>query len=125
MASKVMLLGQVLHREVLKPQVVNVRVMQQVFDKRLNMFFPESKDYKVIEQEEKVNSGDIVRIEQLSEKLTVEVEHRVVEVVFPIGRTVDPVTGRRCRGMHFIDENSRQEEADRIAKANVPDNFSL
>ncbi|GFS27429.1 28S ribosomal protein S17, mitochondrial [Elysia marginata] len=125
MASKVMLLGQVLQREVLKPRVVNVRVMQQVFDKHLNMFFPESKDYKVIEQEVKVNSGDIVRIEKLNEKLTVEVEHKVVEVVFPIGRTVDPITGRRCRGMNFIDGKARQEEAERIANSTMPDNYSL
>ncbi|GFO43396.1 28S ribosomal protein s17, mitochondrial [Plakobranchus ocellatus] len=125
MATKIMLLGQVLHREVLKPRVLNVRVMQQVFDKQLNMFFPESKDYKVVEQEVKVNSGDIVRIEKLEEKLTVEVEHKVVEVVFPIGRTVDPITGRRCRGLHFIDEKTRQKESDRIAQANVPKNYSL
>ncbi|KAI8759621.1 28S ribosomal protein S17 mitochondrial [Biomphalaria glabrata] len=116
MTSIAVMLGQVLHREVLKPRIVNVRVIQQVYDQRLHMFFPEPKDFKVFEDKVKVNHGDIVKIEQLPEKLSVEVEHEIVEVVFPMGRTVDPLTGKRCRGMKFIDEDSRKEESKRVAE---------
>uniref|UniRef100_A0A0B7A0A7 Uncharacterized protein n=1 Tax=Arion vulgaris TaxID=1028688 RepID=A0A0B7A0A7_9EUPU len=126
MATRVMYLGQVLHREVLKPKIVNVRVIQQVYNSYLHMYFPEPKDFKVLENENvKVNSGDIIRIQQLAEKFSVEVEHETAEVVFPIGRTVDPVTGRRCKGTKFIDDKARKEEAKRIANAKAWENYSL
>ena len=62
---------------------------------------------------------------QLPEKLTVEVGYRVGEVVFPIGRAVDPVTGRRCRGTRFIDDQARKEEATRITTTKISDNYPL
>ncbi|XP_059141937.1 small ribosomal subunit protein uS17m-like [Physella acuta] len=125
MASRIMMLGHVLHREALKPRIVNVRVIEQVFDVRLNMFFPEPRDFKVLEGEDKVKSGDIVRFEKLEERMSVDVGHKIVEVVFPLGFTVDPVTGRRCRGKKFIDEKARVEEAKRIATIKAKDNYVL
>jgi hypothetical protein len=34
--------------------------------------------------------------------------HKVCEHIFKIGEIVDPVTGRRCRGTKFIDEEHRK-----------------
>ncbi|KAH9515742.1 37S ribosomal protein S17 mitochondrial [Bulinus truncatus] len=125
MTSIGVMLGQVLHREVLKPRIVNVRVIQQVYDQRLHMFFAEPKDFKVFENKVKVNHGDIVKVEQLPEKLSVEVEHEVTEIIFPMGRIVDPLTGRRCRGTKFIDEKARQEESARISQLKNWTNYPL
>ncbi|XP_005099603.1 28S ribosomal protein S17, mitochondrial [Aplysia californica] len=125
MASRLMLLGQVVSREVLKPKVVNVRVVEQVFDKHINMFFAEPTDFKAAEGDVKVTLGDLVRIDKLPEKLTVEVEYKVADVVFPIGRVVDPITGRKCRGTRFIDDKAREEEAKRVARTEAWKNYPL
>lgn len=125
MVARLMMLGKMVGREVLKPNVVNVRVVDQVYDDYLHMYFATPKDFKAHEAGHKVNMGDLVRIEKLNEKLTVELEYKVGEVVFPIGRAVDPVTGRRCRGTKFIDDQARAEEAKRITNAKLSENYPL
>ena len=57
--------------------------------------------------------------------MTVEVEYKVSEVVFPIGRAIDPVTGRKCRGLKFIDDLSRVEEKRKIETTKISDNYPL
>lgn len=125
MASRLMMIGKVVGREVLKPKVVNVRVVDQVYDNVFHMYFATPKDFKAHEKDHSVKLGDLVRIEKLQEKLSVEVEYKVGEVVFPIGRAVDPVTGRRCRGTKFIDKDLRAAEANRIANSSKSDNYPL
>ncbi|BFZ13566.1 hypothetical protein BsWGS_16605 [Bradybaena similaris] len=126
MASRVMMIGQVVCREVLKPRILTVRIIDQIYDSHLHMFFPEPKDFKVLETEKtKTNPGDIIRFQKSPERHSVEVEYETAEVVFPIGRSVDPVTGRRCRGTQFIDETARQEEAKRVASMKDWPNHSL
>ena len=46
--------------------------------------------------------------------MTPLVSHRIKEQVFKLGAVVDPVTGQRCRGTSFIDEEMRQLEAEQI-----------
>ena len=53
--------------------------------------------------------GDIVKIEELTERATPSVTHKVCEHVFKIGEIIDPVTGRQCRGTKFIDETYRDK----------------
>ena len=52
--------------------------------------------------------GDIVRIRPQEEPQSDRVQHEVREVVFPVGRVVDPITGRRCRGTEYINESLRR-----------------
>lgn len=56
----------------------------------------------------KYGAGDLVLVKKLSEPLSTEVHHYVSEIVFPIGNVVDPITGRRCRGPYYLDEENRQ-----------------
>lgn len=39
--------------------------------------------------------GDVVLLEQLPEKITTEIQHRIKEVVFPLGDITDPITGKK------------------------------
>ncbi|CAG5121138.1 unnamed protein product [Candidula unifasciata] len=126
MTSRLMMIGQVICREALKPRILTVRIIDQVYDAHLHMFFPEPKDFKVLETEKaKVKAGDIIRFQKSPERYSVEVEYETAEVVFPIGRTVDPVTGRRCRGTQFIDERAREQETKRISSIKDWPNYSL
>lgn len=60
--------------------------------------------------------GDIVKIEELSDRVTPTVTHQVCEHVFKIGEVVDPVTGRKCRATSFIDESMREKIKSELEK---------
>ena len=49
-------------------------------------------------------------IKPLEESKSDKIHHKVQEVVFKLGQTVDPITGRRCRGTEFIDTSNRRFE---------------
>lgn len=44
-------------------------------------------------------SGDIVLIEELPEKLTLLITHKVNKVVYPLGDITDPITGKKVVGV--------------------------
>lgn len=48
--------------------------------------------------------GDIVMIENQEGVSKVKVTHQVDSIIFKLGRVMDPLTGRQCRGMDFVDE---------------------
>ncbi len=52
--------------------------------------------------------GDLVIIDKLEEPQSDRVTHFVKSTPFPVGRTVDPVTGQKCRGPDFLDNENRQ-----------------
>lgn len=39
--------------------------------------------------------GDIVLIQELPKKLTPEIAHTVLDVIFPLGDVTDPITGKK------------------------------
>ncbi|KAL5021142.1 hypothetical protein ScPMuIL_000297 [Solemya velum] len=104
------LIGQVVMRGIKQPDSVKVRTLRMVLDKYLKKYFNKKKDYWVCDKKVTSNVGDIVLIKELTERLTPEVKHEVHEMVFELGKVVDPVTGRRCRGRDFIDEAAREAE---------------
>ena len=80
----------------------------------LFQYFNNRKHYWAVEGDIKTDIGDIILIERLPQKMTPLVSHRIKEQVFKLGAVVDPVTGQRCRGTSFIDEEMRQLEAEQI-----------
>ena len=55
----------------------------------------------------KARIGDLVLVQQLATKPRVEITHHLKEIVFRTGAIVEPITGKRCRGTEYIDEQSR------------------
>ena len=47
-------------------------------------------------------------IKQLEEPITDKIEHYIHKVEFPSGQVTDPITGRRCRGTEFVQEDLRR-----------------
>ncbi|KAK7115483.1 hypothetical protein V1264_001340 [Littorina saxatilis] len=109
-----LVIGQVLKRGTVRPDTVKVRCLKMKLDNHLNKYFNGRKHYWAVEGDIKTDIGDIILIERLPEKLTPLVTHEIKEQVFKIGAVVDPVTGNRCRGTIFIDEELRQLEAEQI-----------
>lgn len=54
--------------------------------------------------EKKCKTGDIVLIEQLPEKMTRLITHKVKSVVYPMGDITDPVTGKKVAGDKYRDD---------------------
>jgi len=47
--------------------------------------------------------GDIVLLKALPEARAKHVKHQVAEIVYKVGRVVDPLTGRSVAGTEFVE----------------------
>lgn len=47
--------------------------------------------------------GDIVLLKALPEPRSKHVKHELAEIVYKVGRVVDPLTGKRVAGAEFVD----------------------
>lgn len=75
-------------------------------------YFNKRKDYWALEKDVKCNIGDFVLIEELDERVSPRTRYEIKETVFKLGAVVDPITGRRCRGTEFVDENRKTLTSD-------------
>ncbi|KAI4492166.1 hypothetical protein M0802_009972 [Mischocyttarus mexicanus] len=78
-----------------KQNAVKIRVQRLNLDKHLTMYFKEYDFVYAHDPDKKCNIGDVVLIQILPEKLTRLVTHKVVDVIYPFGDIVDPITGKK------------------------------
>ena len=102
-----LLVGKVLR--VLEKDTVNVQVVQYVLDKFLMAYFKERTNYDVLDEKRLSNTGDWVLLEQLPERFSLEINHRVKKVIWMNGNIIDPITGKKCFNTFL------QEDLDREA----------
>lgn len=50
--------------------------------------------------------GDVVLLKALPEARSKHVKHELVEIVYKVGRVVDPLTGKKVAGTEFIEDLS-------------------
>lgn len=75
-----------------------------------NVFFQyynQKVKYWAADPDDITKVDDIVIIKTLDEPQSDRVKHYIKKVEFPSGQIVDPLTGRRCRGTEFIQEDLR------------------
>lgn len=80
-------------------------------DTNINMYFKKLSYVFAHDPNKVCKTGDIVLIEELPEKMSKLITHRVLEVVFPLGDITDPLTGKKLSRGQFRDY---QEEIDRL-----------
>ncbi|XP_060603048.1 small ribosomal subunit protein uS17m-like [Ruditapes philippinarum] len=73
-------------------------------------YFPKKQDKWSVDFKGETKVGDIVVITKTKERTVKNLNTVIDSILFQVGETIDPVTGRRCRGTQFIDEKSRKEE---------------
>ncbi|XP_045193284.2 28S ribosomal protein S17, mitochondrial-like [Mercenaria mercenaria] len=111
--------GQVIkHRIWRDNRLVKVRLQRMSLDTNLLMYFPKQKDKWSVDIKNETKVGDIVVIRNLDETLGLDIYSKVDNILYQVGATVDPVTGRPCRGTEFLDEDRRKVEQ---SKRNVED----
>ena len=64
--------------------------------------------------ESQTKAGDILMIRPFTDRYSAHIRatHELQEVLFPSGYIIDPVSGRRCRGLEFMKTNEVQTYTD-------------
>lgn len=88
-----LLLGQCV--PTLKQNASKIRVKRLELDKNLLMYFRKDEFIYAHDPEKKCKSGDVVLVQELPEKLTKLITHKVLQVVHPLGDITDPITGKK------------------------------
>ncbi|CAF0743066.1 unnamed protein product [Adineta steineri] len=98
-----------------------VRVLQMKLDDKFDMFFNQRIDYKAFDKREQTKVGDVVLLKKRS---TLECRYpleryEISEIVYELGRIKDPLTGRRCNGLRYLDESfvatDRENQLQRLS----------
>ncbi|CAI9590455.1 unnamed protein product [Staurois parvus] len=96
-------------------KTAKVRVTRMVLDNYFLKYFNKRKTYFAHDAQEQCTVGDIVLLKILPERKSKHVRHELAEIIFKVGRVVDPLTGKLCAGTTFqesvedIDVNSLDE----------------
>ncbi|XP_077263721.1 mitochondrial ribosomal protein S17 [Temnothorax americanus] len=93
-----------------KQNAAKVRVPRLEFDDYIHMYFKENNFVYAHDPEKLCKTGDVILIKTLPEKLTRLITHEVVEVVYPLGDIVDPVTGKEVVASRYREDIEEETE---------------
>ncbi|KAG9492597.1 hypothetical protein GDO78_000871 [Eleutherodactylus coqui] len=84
-------------------QTAKVRATRMVLDTYLLKYYNRRKTYFAHDEEQQCTVGDVVLLKALPERRGKYVTHELSEIVFKVGRVVDPLTGKLCAGSRFLE----------------------
>ncbi|XP_054907433.1 28S ribosomal protein S17, mitochondrial [Poeciliopsis prolifica] len=83
-------------------KTAKVRVTRLVLDPYLLKFYNKRKTYFAHDALEQCTVGDIILIKALPVARSKHVKHELSEIVYKVGRVVDPLTGKSVAGTEFV-----------------------
>ncbi|XP_056267484.1 28S ribosomal protein S17, mitochondrial [Pseudoliparis swirei] len=95
------IIGRVIGTKMYK--TAKVRVTRLVLDTYLLKFYNKRKTYFAHDALRQCTVGDIVLLKALPEPRSKHVKHELSEMVYKVGRVVDPLTGKRVEGTKFVE----------------------
>lgn len=95
------IIGKVIGTKMLK--TAKVRVTRLVLDPYLLKYYNKRKTYFAHDALQQCTMGDIVLLKALPEPRSKHVKHELVEIVYKVGRVVDPLTGKKVAGTEFLE----------------------
>lgn len=66
-------------------------------------YFNKRKTYFAHDALQQCTVGDIVLLKALPVPRTKHVKHELAEIIFKVGRVIDPVTGKPCAGTTYLE----------------------
>ncbi|KAM6462488.1 protein NipSnap homolog 2-like isoform 3-T3 [Liasis olivaceus] len=98
-------------------KTAKVRVTRLVLDPYLLKFYNKRKTYFAHDPQQQCIEGDIVLLKALPERRSKHVKHELVEIVYKVGKVIDPLTGKpyfssltiSCRGLALSHNQSGEE----------------
>ncbi|XP_004840010.1 28S ribosomal protein S17, mitochondrial isoform X4 [Heterocephalus glaber] len=96
-------------------KTAKVRVTRLVLDPYLLKYFNKRKTYFAHDALQQCTVGDIVLLKALPVPRTKHVKHELAEIVFKVGRVIDPITGKPCAGTTYL-ESPISSETTQLTK---------
>ncbi|XP_053313319.1 28S ribosomal protein S17, mitochondrial [Spea bombifrons] len=93
-------------------KTAKVRVTRMVLDSYLLKYYNKRKTYFAHDALEQCTLGDIVLLKALPERRSKHVKHELAEIVYKVGRVVDPLTGKLCAGTEFLESPTEVNVAE-------------
>ncbi|XP_074045422.1 small ribosomal subunit protein uS17m [Macrotis lagotis] len=84
-------------------RTAKVQVNRLVLDPYLLKYFNKRKTYFAHDASEQCTVGDIVLLKALAVPRTKHVKHELAEIIFKVGRVIDPITGKPCAGTTYLE----------------------
>ncbi|XP_020862750.1 small ribosomal subunit protein uS17m [Phascolarctos cinereus] len=84
-------------------RTAKVQVNRLVLDPYLFKYFNKRKTYFAHDASEQCTVGDIVLLKALPVPRAKHVKHELAEIVFKVGRVIDPITGKPCAGTTYLE----------------------
>nr|XP_046266339.1 28S ribosomal protein S17, mitochondrial [Scatophagus argus]XP_046266340.1 28S ribosomal protein S17, mitochondrial [Scatophagus argus] len=84
-------------------KTAKVRVTRLVMDPYLLKYYNKRKTYFAHDALQQCTVGDIVLLKALPEARSKHVKHELSEIVYKVGRVVDPLTEKRVAGPEFLE----------------------
>ncbi|XP_013867250.1 small ribosomal subunit protein uS17m [Austrofundulus limnaeus] len=94
-------LGKVIGTKMYK--TAKVRATRLVMDQYLQKYYNKRKTYFAHDALRQCTEGDIVLLKALPEPRSKHVKHELAEIVYKVGRVVDPLTGKRVEGTVYME----------------------
>ncbi|KAK7925378.1 hypothetical protein WMY93_007688 [Mugilogobius chulae] len=92
-------------------KTAKVRVTRLSLDPYLLKYFNKRKTYFAHDALQQCTEGDIVLLKALPEPRSKHVKHELAEIVYKVGRVVDPLTGKRVAGAEFVERLKEPSES--------------
>ncbi|XP_067464441.1 28S ribosomal protein S17, mitochondrial [Thunnus thynnus] len=113
------IIGRVIGTKMFK--TAKVRVTRLVLDPYLLKYYNKRKTYFAHDALRQCTVGDIVLLKALPEPRSKHVKHELAEIVYKVGRVIDPLTGKRVAGTEFVEPptdlpHSPEEETTLLEK---------
>ncbi|XP_008549939.1 28S ribosomal protein S17, mitochondrial [Microplitis demolitor] len=94
----------------IKENAVKIRIKRLGLDKNLLMYFNEYEFVHAYDPYNLCKTGDTVLIQNLPQKMTRLITHKVIEVIYPLGDMTDPITGRKIVAGKYRDQVQQEIE---------------
>nr|XP_006971428.1 28S ribosomal protein S17, mitochondrial [Peromyscus maniculatus bairdii]XP_015858183.1 28S ribosomal protein S17, mitochondrial [Peromyscus maniculatus bairdii] len=93
-------------------KTAKVRATRLVLDPYLLKYFNKRKTYFAHDALQQCSVGDIVLLRALPVARSKHVKHELAEIIFKVGRVIDPITGKPCAGTTYLESPLNSEPTD-------------
>ncbi|CAO2629796.1 28S ribosomal protein S17, mitochondrial [Lemmus lemmus] len=93
-------------------KTAKVRATRLVLDPYLLKYFNKRKTYFAHDAHQQCSVGDIVLLRALPVPRSKHVKHELAEIIFKVGRVIDPITGKPCAGTAYLESPLSSETAN-------------
>ncbi|KAK0078269.1 hypothetical protein PV325_002754 [Microctonus aethiopoides] len=93
-----------------KENAAKIRIKRLKLDEYLLMYFSDFEFVYAYDPKKICKPGDTVLVQNLPEKMTRLITHKVIEIIYPFGDVVDPITGKKVVKSQYRDWMKRTSE---------------